>query len=183
MDLVHSHIFLKLDMTDKWLKQLKSEPVSEPRLTKKRVIKPGSIYQITGMCEWVARKVEINPRLLWKITPIKLIDDIRTGQASDRTLLEFAYKQIADENLIAVHDLAYPVYEEDRIRCCDCQHFLLDDIGDGTGVGSCSVNAPQTRTLYPNRSRYCQEFRIGRDNDGSKHSGRANIHSGSDTVG
>ncbi len=57
------------------------------------------------------------------------------------------------------------------VRCIDCQHFTRDTIGDGTGIGDCALNAPQTKALYPGRSRYCQEFRIGRDNDGSKHSG------------
>ena len=45
-----------------------------------------------------------------------------------------------------------------QVRCADCQHFAPDTVGDGHGVGSCSVNAATLGARYPNLKRYCLEF-------------------------
>ena len=57
---------------------------------------------------------------------------------------------------------------ESLVCCADCQHFQPDTVGDGTGIGDCTINAPSTRldelarpnerSLYPNAERHCHQF-------------------------
>lgn len=69
-------------------------------------------------------------------------------------------------------DLAQEVRHA-RVRCCDCRNFVRDRIGDGTGIGSCSVGAgagrsepsarypagyPADYPLYPLALRHCNQF-------------------------
>lgn len=81
----------------------------------------------------------------------------------DRSLLlAFAQSLLADglvtapsmPNKAPSHDLPDPV-------CCDdCQHFIKDDIGDGSGVGQCAIDASHhhDKPLYPTSERRCESF-------------------------
>ena len=45
-----------------------------------------------------------------------------------------------------------------QVSCADCLHFAPDTIGDGSGIGTCAVNAATLGARYPNSKRYCSEF-------------------------
>lgn len=48
-----------------------------------------------------------------------------------------------------------------RVSCFNCQHFIPDPIGNGTGIGTCEMNATQAceRPLYPRAKRFCAQFK------------------------
>lgn len=53
---------------------------------------------------------------------------------------------------------AMPTAEVVMVRCGDCGHFQRDQIGDGSGIGGCAVNAPVKSARYPAIERRCNQF-------------------------
>ncbi|XSG85680.1 MAG: hypothetical protein ACPW60_02935 [Methylohalobius sp. ZOD2] len=53
-----------------------------------------------------------------------------------------------------------PPEAPERVRCADCRHFQPDEIGNGSGIGDCRVDAwqPGEPLLYPSRKRICGQF-------------------------
>lgn len=78
-----------------------------------------------------------------------LLDDGLIQPASDSQP-----SKLDSSNRAHIHDLPAVV------TCGQCQHFIKDDIGDGSGIGQCAIDANHhhDQPLYPTSERRCHGF-------------------------
>lgn len=120
--------------------------------------------------EWRARVRRNKPALVAALrreqypTPPPVIPETADDQTHDRPRLMIGDllhildgdPTVATANQRLAEFLARPGLA--RVRCGECLHFIRDRVGDGSGIGGCSVNAPSTGLRWPNAARYCPAF-------------------------
>jgi len=55
----------------------------------------------------------------------------------------------------------FPTLEPKSVPCKQCQHFTPDQVGDGTGIGQCTINAPAStkHSLWLNTEVICHQYK------------------------
>jgi len=105
-------------------------------------------------------KTGLSAQQFWRFCDAYDIADIYADRYSLEQLSAYAkswvrYPEIIPEGNAQI----FPTLEPKSVPCKQCQHFIPDQIGDGTGIGSCNINAVKSKkTLFPNRTNFCLEY-------------------------
>lgn len=56
---------------------------------------------------------------------------------------------------------AFPTLEPKSVSCKQCQHFIPDQVGDGTGIGRCNNDTIKSKkSLFLNQENFCNEYQV-----------------------
>lgn len=114
----------------------------------------------TKILEKACLNLALKPKQLWRCLSEEDIEDIQAGLIDSETLRAYAERWNDHPHLVLIgNDLSFPAPELKDVVCGDCRHFLPDEIGDGTGIGSCANGLIGTKPLYPNAKRICHSFK------------------------
>ncbi|OQK17255.1 hypothetical protein AU255_05015 [Methyloprofundus sedimenti] len=101
---------------------------------------------------------------LWSFLDDSDIDDLLHHLIDQETLTVYAkswarYPETVPEG----NTQPFPTHElkPKTVACKQCQNFMPDKIGDGTGIGHCSVNAPASKkgSLWLNTEVICNKYK------------------------
>lgn len=116
---------------------------------------------IIQMLTEAAQASGLTGQQIWRFLDDSDIEDLRQGLIDQITLNTYAkswarYPEYIPEG----NTQPFPRLEYEVVQCKQCHYFIADKVGDGSGIGTCSINAPASKKglMWLNSERFCDLY-------------------------
>jgi hypothetical protein len=145
---------------NKWLAALKNEDAADYELTKPTKLKKETLVSlVSSESEETKNKLlslgEESKIRAW-MEHIGETNELLINEYLEKCQIDPGAKQYFLKRSEEVH-----VSNPEKVMCRYCQHFKVDEIGDGSGIGDCIINATasKNRLMWLNSERYCEQYK------------------------
>lgn len=102
-----------------------------------------SDHEVIQLLSQATYKTCLSTQQFWRFCDADDIADIYAGQYTLEQLSFYAKSWARyPETIPEGNTQNFPTLEPKSVSCKQCQHFIPDQVGDGTGIGQCAINAP-----------------------------------------
>jgi len=121
-----------------------------------------SDQEVIQLLSQATYKTGLSAQQFWRFCDVGDIADIYADQYSLEQLSAYAKSWARyPETIPERNTQAFPTLEPKLVSCKQCQHFIPDQVGDGTGIGQCTITAPDStkRSLWLNTEVICNQYK------------------------
>ncbi|GEM_PF-6706668 len=120
-----------------------------------------SDQEVIQLLRQATYKTGLSAQQFWRFCDADDITDIYAGRYSLEQLSAYAKSWARyPETIPEGNAQTFPTFGPKSVSCKQCQHFTPDQVGDGRGIGECTINAPVSKKhpLWLNTEVICNQY-------------------------